>query len=170
MLLAFFLILTCTSTSSAQKKKKWQIRPSLSFYEHYSDNIELACDSCGDPVSGFKTQIIPVISALLPSKRKQIRIDYSMRMDYRTRSDNTKKALYWMDLDTYYGHELSPRTSFEVVFGGDVTYTNQELGAPFMDAFSSLTRATSLEFAPGIRYRLGKKTLIKGSLSASTVF
>jgi hypothetical protein len=163
--LTFLLTLSWISISWAQKKKRWQIRPSLSFYEHYSDKIELNCDTCGDPVSGFKTQIIPGVTFLLPSKRRQIRIDYNMRMDYRTRSDNTNKALYWLDLDTYLGHELSPRTSYEMVFGYDITYTNPELGSPFADAFSAMSRANVLEFAPGIRYRLGKKTLTKGSLS-----
>lgn len=151
--------------SWAQKGNKWQISPSLSFYEHYSDNIELDCDSCGDAVSGFKTQIIPGVIFLLPSKRRQIRIDYNMRMDYRTRSDDQNKALYWLDLNTYLGHELSPRTSYEMVLAYDITYTNPELGSPFADAFSALTRANVLEFAPGIRYRLGKKTLTKGGLS-----
>jgi hypothetical protein len=52
-----------------------------------------------------------------------------------------------------------------MVFGYDITYTNPELGSPFADAFSAMSRANVLEFAPGIRYRLGKKTLTKGSLS-----
>jgi hypothetical protein len=162
------MVLLWVSASRAQKKKKWQISPSLSFYEHYSDNLQLTCDSCGDAISGFKTQIVPTVSFLLPSKRRQIRIDYTMRMDYRMQSEQSK-SLYWIELDTYLGHELSPRTSYEVVFGYNVTYTNEDLGAPFVDAFGAMSRATVMQLAPGIRYRLGKKTLTKGSLSYLSV-
>lgn len=169
ILLAILLVLTWTSICKAKKKKKWQIQPSLSFYEHYSDNLELSCDSCGDQVSGFKTQFYPKVAFVLPSKRRQIRIDFGMRMDYRTRSDGEDKALYWMDLDCYWGQELSPRTSFEVVAGADQTYTNIGMGTPFVDSFGAQTRATMLEFAPGVRYRLGKKTLTKGALSYLSV-
>ncbi len=166
ILLAFFLVLCWSSVSKAQKKKRWQVKPSLAFYEQYSDNLELTCDSCGDAVSGFQTQIIPTFSFLLPSKRRQIRIDYSMRMDHRRRSDDVNKTLYWIDLNTYLGHEISPRTSYEMTLNYDITYTNPDLGSPFVDAFSALTRANVLEFTPlSVRYRLGKKTLTKVSAS-----
>ncbi len=173
ILLAFFLVLCWSSTSWAQKKKKWQIKPSLALYEQYSTNLELTCDNeelCGEAVSGSQTQVIPTLSFLLPSKRRQIRIDYSMRMDYRTRSDNTTKSLYWIDLNTYLGHEISPRTSYEMTFNYDLTYTNPELGAPFVDAFDALTRADVMEVTPlSVRYRLGKKTLTKISASYTSV-
>ncbi|MFQ5646077.1 MAG: hypothetical protein ACE5GM_04030 [bacterium] len=138
--------------------KKWQWRPTFAFYEHYSNNVNLSSDT---PIAGYRTQIIPAVSAILPSKRRQIKVNMNLKLDMRSQDDGLVRNLHWIALNGYWAHELSPRTSYEVSSAYDITYTTSDLGVPWFGAFGETTRADFMSFAPSLRYRISKKTFVK---------
>jgi len=136
-----------------RRGKRWQYQPSLSFYEQYSDNVDLLEDN---KVTAFITEISPGVTMLLPSPRRQVKADMNLKFDYRKRSDGKTESLYWYSLWGYVGQQYSPRTTYEVSASYDITYAEKDLKQPFTGVFSSLTRADTFSIEPGLGYNLTK--------------
>ncbi len=144
--------------AEAAEKKRWQLQPSLYFYEQYSDNTDLLPE---DQISAYITELGFGLTAAMPSSRRQLKIDTSLKMDYRNRSDGTTQTLYWVGVWGYMGYQASSRLSYELSGSYDVTYAQSKLGAPFVDVFSSLSRAQLIEIRPGLSYILSKNSTFK---------
>ena len=142
-------------------ESRWQITPSLSFYEQYTDNVDLTAE---DQVSAFITEFSPGLLFELPASRRQIRINTNLKLDYRQRSDDNTETLYWYNLWGYWGRQHSPRTSYEVSMGYDIYYTEKDISAPFVDVFGALTRSDVFYIQPGLSYDITKNTNAKVGL------
>lgn len=142
----------------------WEITPSVSLYQQYSDNVDLTPE--GD-VSAFITEFSPGLMFRLPSSRNQIRINTNLKLDYRQRSDGSEEALSWYNVWGYYGRQHSPRTSYEVSTGYDIYYTDPDLSSPFINVFDALSRSDVFYIQPGLSHNINKTTTAKLGLRYS---
>jgi len=148
-------------TIEAAEKKRWQLQPTLHFYEQYDDNVDLLPEN---QVSSYITELGLGLTAVLPSSRRQIKVDTNLKMDYRNRSDGEVETLHWLSLYGYVGYQASPRLTYEVGGSYDLTYTQDNLTVPLVNSLSALTQAQLIEVKPGVSYSLTKNTNIKGGL------
>ncbi len=145
----------------AQEVKKeghWYFMPSLSLYEQYTDNIDL---NYQDEVGAFITEFSPGLLIQYPSPRKSIRLITKLKLDHRARDDGEKETLYWYNLWGYWGHQYSPRTTYELNAGYDIYYTEKDLSSPFVNVFDALTRSTVFNIKPSLSYDITKTTNAK---------
>jgi hypothetical protein len=139
-------------------ESRWQVTPSVSLYQQYTDNIDLTNEN---QVGAYITEFSPGILFQLPSARRTLRIDTSLKLDYRNRDDGNVETLYWYDFGTYLGHQYSPRTAYELDIGYDIYYTEVDISAPFVDVFDALTRSDVFYIKPSLRYNITKTTVAK---------
>jgi hypothetical protein len=139
-------------------KGRWQITPSISLYEMYTDNVDLVSE---DPVGSYITEFSPGLLFQLPSSRRQIRINTDLKLDYRNRDDGDVETLYWYNFFGYLGHQYSPRTIYELNIGYDIYYTETDISAPFVNVFSEMTRSDVFYIQPGVSYNVTKTTTAK---------
>ncbi len=144
--------------ATVQRKGRWQMQPSLTFYQQYSDNVDLLNEK---PVAAWQTQITPSVSFTRPIARRQLKLDMYLKMDYRNKDNGTTESFYWYDIYGYMGHEVSPRLAYDVSASIDVGYTETNVGTPFVNVFGGLTRTNSYTFTPALRYNLTRTTLTK---------
>ncbi len=140
------------------EKGRWQILPSVSLYEQYTDNVDL---NDLEKVSAFITEFSPGIMFELPSPRRQLRINTNLKLDNRFRSDGNMETLYWYNFWGYLGHQYSPRTTYELNLGYDIYYSEMDISAPFIDVFGALTRSNVFYIQPGLSYDITKTTNAK---------
>ncbi len=148
----------------AEAQSKWQ--PSFSFYEQYTDNIDLTAE---ETVGAWKTVVNPAVTYLLPSLRRTVRVDMNLKLDYRLRDDGYEDTLYWLGVWVYLGRQYSPRTSYEISSSYDITYTSEDVNTPYVDVVDDLTRADVFALRPSISHKLGKNTDLKFGLSYEMV-
>lgn len=145
---------------AAGKGARWQMQPSFVFYQQYSDNVDLRSES---PVGAMRTEIIPSLTFIRPLPRKQMKVNLDFKLDYRNKDNGVSEALYWYNMYGYMGHELSPRTSYEVSSTLSLGYTENSVGTPFVNVFGGVSRNMFFNVVPAIRYNLTRNTLIKSS-------
>ncbi len=149
---------TTVGGGTGAQRGRWQTQPSLTIYEQYSDNVDLLHEN---QVSAWRTQLIPSISFIRPTPRRQLKLDLNLKLDYRDKDDGTEETFYWYDMYGYLGQEISPRTSYEIVTSFDVGYTESSVEKPFVNVFGATDRSTSFTIGPAIRYKLTRTTLSK---------
>ncbi|MBI5789494.1 MAG: hypothetical protein HZA78_11650 [Candidatus Schekmanbacteria bacterium] len=147
---------------TAAQGGRWQIQPSLSFYQQYSDNIDLAYRN---PLGAWRTEIIPGVSFIRPLPRKQLKFDLNLKLDHREKENGVSETFSWYDIYGYAGHEVSPRLSYELSGNLNAGYTENNIGKPFINVFSSVNRSVGLTFSPGLKFQLTRTTLTKASYS-----
>ncbi len=137
---------------------RWQITPSVSLYEQFTDNVDLNYEK---PVSALITEFSPGVMFELPSPRRQLRINTNLKLDNRNRSDGNVETLYWYNFWGYLGRQYSPRTTYELNLGYDIYYTEVDVSSPFVNVFGSLTRSDVFYIQPGLSYDVTKTTNVK---------